>query len=398
MPGATLTAEFDRLIRSGAAHFTYHLRIREDAAKLHQLLAGLDADRFTLITDKKVPSRQAARMHGQVARMHGRLTAVAPCTVQAVPPGEHSKTLNGLMDLADAAIQAGITRRSVVVSFGGGRASTVAGLLAALLYQGIRLVHIPTTLLAMSDSALSLTQAVYSKEGKRLLGTFHAPQFVWADLSYARSLPAAEIRSALCEMIKIVLAIVPARFDWAAARLRPDARYSTWELASFLAFCIDSRQRVVASDPHETGQALALEYGHTIGHASELLVPGGISHGLATGVGMLAAARVAGELGYLAASDQHAHRVLLERAGAPAVLPYRVPVKDFLDLLHTGDRPGHRQPRPGTVGMVLLDGLGSPHLDGGTCLTNVPDRTAARALASVMPPLPARPRAAATAH
>ena len=153
----------------------------------------------------------------------------------------------------------------------------------------------------------------------------------------------------------------------------------------------------MADDPHETGQALALEYGHTIGHASELLVPGGISHGLATGVGMLAAARVAGELGYLPASDQHAHRVLLERAGAPAVLPYRVPAKDFLDLLHEDDRPSPRQSQPGTVAMVLLDRLGSPHSDGGTCLTHVPDRTLARAITGVMPPLPAKPRVAAAA-
>ena len=390
MPVATLTAEFDQLIQFGPASFTYYLRIREDAATLHQLLAGLDADRFILITDKKAPPRQ-------VARMLSRLTAVAPCTVQAVPPGEHTRTLSGLMDLADAAIRAGMTRQSVVVAFGGERACNVGGLLAALLHEGIRLVHIPTTLLAMSESALSLTQSVYSKEGKRLLRTFHVPEFVWADLNYAKSLPATEIRSALCEMIKIVLAAVPARFDWAMARLRPDARYTTWELADFMAFCIDSRQRVMADDPRETGQALALEYGHTIGHASELLVPGGISHGLATGVGMLAAARVAGELGYLPASDQHAHRVLLERAGAPAVLPYRVPAKDFLDLLHEDDRPSPRQSQPGTVAMVLLDRLGSPHSDGGTCLTHVPDRTLARAITGVMPPLPAKPRVAAAA-
>jgi 3-dehydroquinate synthetase len=390
MPVATLTAEFDRLIQFGPARFTYYLRIREDAATLHQLLAGLDADRFILITDKNAPARQ-------VARMHGRLAAVAPCTVRAVAPGGHAKIRTALMDLADAAIQAGMTRRSVVVGFGGDRAGNVAGLLAALLYQGIRLVHIPTTLLAMSDSALSRTQSVYSKEGKRLLQTFHAPQFVWADLNHARSLSATEIRSALCEMIKIVLAMVPARFDWAAARLRPDARYTTWELADFVAFCIDSRQRVMAGGPHGAGQPLALDYGHTIGHASELLVPGGMSHGLATGVGMLAAARVAGELGYLTASGQHAHRVLLGRAGAPAVLPYRVPVKDFLGLLHEDGKPGHRQYRPGTVAMVLLDRLGSLHSAGGSCRTHVPDRIAARAITSVMPPLPARPRVAATA-
>ena len=391
MPVATLTAEFDRLIQVGPARYTYYLRLREDAARLRQLLADLDADRFILLTDKKVPARH-------LARMHSRLSAVAPCTMQAVTPGEHAKTLAGVMDLADVAIRAGVTRRSVVVAFGGAQTVNVAGLLAALLYSGVRLVHIPTTLLAMCDSVLTLKQTVYSKEGRNHLGTFHAPQFVWADLEYTKSLTHTEIRSALGEMIKNVLAIAPDRYDWAAARLRPDAQYTTWEMADFAAFCIDAKQRVMTGDPHETGAALALEYGHTIGHAIEVLVPGGVSHGLAVGMGMLAAARVAGELGHLSASDQHAHRVLLERAGAPAVLPYRVPARDFLDLLHNDNKRGHRQPQPGTIDMILLDRLGSLHADGGAYLTHVPDRTAARAITSLMPPLPARPRVALAAN
>lgn len=386
-PAATLTAEFDRPIQAGPACYTYCLRIRDDAAGLHQLLADLDADRFILITDKKAPARM-------VGRMHSRLAAIAPCTAQAITAGERAKTLAGVMDLADNAIRAGVTGRSVVVAFGGGEAGTVGGLLAALLYSGIRLVHVPTTLLAMYDSALSLKHWVHSQEGNHLR-TFHAPQFVWADLTYARSQPATEIRSAMCELIRIVLAVAPQRHDWAAARLRPDAQYSTWELADFTAFCVDAKQRVLADDPHQRGQGLALEYGHAIGHAIERLVPGGMSHGLAAGLGMLAAARVAGELGHLTASGQHAHRVLLERAGAPAVLPYRVPVRDFLDLLHQDGSRGHRRPQPGTIDMVLLDRPGSLHLDRGSYLTRVPDRTAARAITSLLPPLPARPRVAA---
>jgi 3-dehydroquinate synthetase len=387
MPAATLTAEFDRLIHYGPVGYTYYLRMREDAATLHQLLADLDADRFILITDKKAPVRQ-------VARMQGRLAAVAPCTMQSITRGEHAKTLTGVMDLADAAIRAGVTRQSVVVALGGSLAGDVAGLLAALLYQGIRLVHIPTTLLAMSDTVLSVKQTVCSTEGNHLT-TVHAPQFVWADLNYTKSLAATEIRSALCELIKIVLAVAPERYDWTAARLRPDAQYTTWELADFTAFCVDARQRVMAGDPGERGPARALDYGHGIGRAIERLVPGGMSHGLAVGMGMLAAARAAGELGYLTASDQHAHRVLLERAGAPAVLPYRVPTRDFLDLLHAGNECGHRHPQPGTIDMVLLDRLGSPRPAGGTYRSHVPDRTTARAITSLMPPLPARPSVAA---
>ena len=391
MPTAALTAEFDRLIRFGATRYSYYLRIRDDIATLRQQLGGLDADRFVLVTDRRIPVRH-------VARMRDRVAAVAPCTVLAITPGEQAKTLAGVAELADAAIRAGMTRRSVIIGFGGGLAGNVAGLLAALLFRGIRLVHIPTTLLAMSDSVLSLKQAVNTSEGKNQLGAFHPPQFVWADLGYTKSLLPGEVRSALCELVKNVLAIAPERYDWAAARLRPAADYTTWELAEFVEFCVDAKQRVMADDPYETGSALVLEYGHTIGHAVELLTPGGLSHGLAVGLGMLAAARIAGELGYLTASDQHAHRILLERAGAAAILPYRIPAKDVLAALHKDNKRGYRRSQPGTVDMILLNGLGSPHLDGGTCLTHVPDLAAERAITRLMPPLPARPQAAMAAR
>ena len=367
------------------------MRIRDDAATLRQLLAGLDADRFVLVTDRKVPVRHAARMRAAVA-------AVAPCTQVAITGREHAKTLATVAGLADAAIGAGVTRASVIIGFGGGLAGNVAGLLAALLFRGIRLVHVPTTLLAMSDSVLSLKQAVNTTEGKNQLGTFHAPAFVWADLGYTKSLPPVEVRSALCELVKNVLAIAPERYDWAAARLRPDAGYTTWELAEFTEFCVDAKQKVMAGDPRETGPGLVLEYGHTIGHAVELLTPGGLPHGLAVSLGILAAARIARELGYLTAADQHAHQVLLTRAGAPGLLPYRIPAKDVLRALHADNKRGYRHPQPGTVDMILLDALGSVHLDGGTCLTHVPDLTAARAITQLMPPLPARPRPAMAAR
>jgi 3-dehydroquinate synthase/2-deoxy-scyllo-inosose synthase len=380
---AMLTAELDRLIQFGTVDYPYYLRMRDDSAELRRLLAKLGADRFILIADRRVPGQHLRRLQDLVA-------TVAPCTVHVPRTGEPEKRADAMDALATAALRAGATRRSVVIGFGGGLVGNVAGLFAHLFMRGVRLVHIPTTLLAMSDSVLSLKQAVNTSEGKNQLGAFHPPKFVWADLGYAKTLPPAEIRSAMCELVKNVLAIAPERYDWAAARLRPKADYTTWELADFVAFCIDAKQHVMRHDPHETGPALALEYGHTIGHAVELLSPGGLRHGLAVGIGMLAAARIAGELGHLAASGQHAHRVLLERAGAPAVLPYQIPANDVLAAVHTDNKRGYRPPQPGAVDMILLDKLGSPHLEDGTRLTHVPDRVIERAITHLMPPLPAR--------
>ncbi len=303
-----------------------------------------------------------------------------------------------MQNLAEAAIGAGVTPRSVVAAVGGGLAGNAGGLLAALLYRGVRLVHFPTTLLAMADSGAQPQTGRQHPRGAKTSSARSTPPSscgpTWATSSRC---PPAQIRAALCEMIKNVLVAAPDRYDWAAARLRPDAHYTSWELAEFTAFCVDAKQRVMRDDPHETGPALVLEYGHTLGHAIELLTPGGISHGLAVGLGMLAAARAAGELGYLTASAQHTHRVLLERAGAPAQLPYRVPARDLLDLVHHDNKRGYRQPQPGHVDMVLLDGLGSPHQEAGTYLTHVPDATAARAIISLMPPRPPKPRAPARA-
>jgi len=103
--------------------------------------------------------------------------------------GEHAKNLVTIHGLGNDAIRAGATRRSCIIALGGGLVGNVAGLLAALFFRGARLVHLPTTLLAMSDSCLSLKQGVNSDAGKNHFGQFYPPEFVWADLTYLRHLP-----------------------------------------------------------------------------------------------------------------------------------------------------------------------------------------------------------------
>src|SRR5215469_12055603 len=287
-------------VRSGAASW----------AELAGLLAGLHTDRFLLVTDGGVPTDA---VHS-IAR---RLDELAPVTLLPVPAGEQAKNLNTIDDLAKEAFTSGATRMSVFVALGGGLAGNVAGLLAHLFLRGARLVHIPTTLLAMSDSVLSLKQAVNSPVGKNHLGAFHAPELVWSQLDCLDTLPQSQVRAALCEAIKNVIAICPDRHDELAARLRTDAVYSQAELAWFIGMCIDAKQAVMAADAQEKGRALVLEYGHTVGHAAELVTGGRLSHGLAIGVGGLVAARIATLLGIGDPAIERAHEALLHRNGAP---------------------------------------------------------------------------------
>jgi 3-dehydroquinate synthase/2-deoxy-scyllo-inosose synthase len=345
--------------------YQYHLRCGPDTwEELLAKLAGLSADRFVLVTDGAFPRSLAEDVQA-------RITALAPCSLRCFPSGEQAKHLATVSHLANEALSAGATRRSVVIALGGGLAGNVAGLLAGLLMRGVRLVHLPTTLLAMSDSCLSLKQGVNSPLGKNHLGLFYAPAFVWSDLAFLEHLPAREIRSALCELIKNVLAIYPGQLAEVQSRLRPAADYSQEELAWFIDLCITAKSSVMASDALEKHWALVLEYGHTIGHALELFTQGAIPHGLAIGIGMVVEARIARMLGLLSDYEFAVHLRLLRANGAPTAIPSAVTADALLPILAQDNKRGYLTAQQGTVEMVLLTELGRPNISGGTVLTQV---------------------------
>ena len=267
-PAGAPAVALDREVYFGDTRYPIYIRSGPAAwAEFAGLLTGLRADRFLLVTDDGVPAPALQA----VSRV---LEELAPVTVLRAPSNERAKTLSTIDDLAREAFTSGATRMSVFVALGGGLAGNVAGLLAHLFLRGARLVHVPTTLLAMSDSVLSLKQAVNSPVGKNHLGAFHAPELVWSQLDSLDTLPQSQVRAALCEAIKNVIAICPDRHDELAARLRTDAVYSRAELAWFIGMCIDAKQQVMAADPQEKGRGLVLEYGHTVGHAAELVTGG----------------------------------------------------------------------------------------------------------------------------
>lgn len=357
----------DRKVRFGDVRYPIYVRSGPAAwAELAGLLSGLHTDRFLVVTDDGVP---AATRHA-VSHVLGQL---APVTVLRVPASEQAKNLATIDDLAREAFASGATRLSVFLSLGGGLAGNVAGLLAHLFLRGARLVHIPTTLLAMSDSVLSLKQAVNSPAGKNHLGAFHAPELVWSHLDCLSTLPRSQIRAALCEAIKNVVAICPDRYGELAARLRADARYSHAELAWFIGMCADAKQAVMAADPHEKSRALVLEYGHTVGHAAELATGGRLSHGLAIGVGGLVAARIATHLGIGDPAIEMAHETLLHRNGAPTCFGADVAASQLMRTIRLDNKRGYIPHRPGCIDMILLAGLGQPHLAGGNIITQVPE-------------------------
>ncbi len=366
-----LCVALDRVISFGDHSYPYYVRSGPDTwPELLQRLAALHADRFALVTDASFP-------YALVCNAVARITELCPCTLHTFAAGERAKNLLTVEALAQEALEAGVTRRSCIIGLGGGLAGNVAGLLAALLFRGIRLVHVPTTLLAMSDSVLSLKQAVNTRLGKNHLGTYYAPQFVWNDLSYLQSLPRIEIRAALCELIKNVLAICPQHYARVASMLNPTAVYTEEQYVQFIELCVNAKCAVMRDDPQEKREALVLEYGHTVGHALELLaqeaLPAGtLPHGLAIGLGMLVAARISCMMGWLSTDDEQAHMELLHRNGVPTAIPEEIPTRVLISAITHDNKRGYLPETMGTSLMVLLERLGRPHRSQGTVLTQVP--------------------------
>jgi len=239
----------------------------------------------------------------QGARLEGGLGGV-PHDVLFLPGGEHQKRLAPLEELAEEMVRRGGDRSSVVVAFGGGIVTDMAGFLAAIFMRGIPVVQAPTTLLAQVDAAIGGKTGVNLEIGKNLIGSFHQPLAVLIDPSVLDTLPDREYRAGLYEIVKAgVIRSEPLfRFltdhrDEVLAR-RPEA------VDRIIADSVKIKAEVVSADEREGGLRRILNFGHTFGHALEAET--GYTrflHGEAVAFGMRAAVYLAERTGHLSAED-----------------------------------------------------------------------------------------------
>src|SRR5437016_7836366 len=292
---------------------------RPDWEEFRQRLTDLHADHFTLVVDASLPQYLFEPVYQQV-REGG-----VPCLLIPLHASEKAKLMQtALSILYQARAHGGGTHASCFIALGGGLIGNITGLAASLVVRGIRLVHLPTTLLAATDSILSCKQGVNGEPAldlliKNLVGTFKAPEFVQVYLSFWQSLAPDEIRSGLCELVKNVLAIHPYLYEEVAVLLNPQAHYSLDELPQVFRWCFEAKQAVMRQDAHEQGAALVLEAGHTVGHALESLL--GMKHGLAVALGLLVEAHISHVRGWLSEQEVRQHYTLLGRNGVSTTLP-----------------------------------------------------------------------------
>ena len=215
-----------------------------------------------------------------------------------MPDGERHKKLATIEQLAEKLSRLGAERNAIVVAFGGGVVGDVTGLLASLYMRGVDVVQIPTTVLAQVDAAIGGKTGVNLRAGKNLLGTFHQPRAVLIDPAVLATLPDRQFRAGLYEALKCGVIGRPELFarleNSKVATLRGDPAVLEWVITT----AVQLKAEVVSSDEREGGLRRVLNLGHTIGHAIEAESDyRRFLHGEAVAWGMIAAARIAAEVG-----------------------------------------------------------------------------------------------------
>ncbi|MFC3076660.1 3-dehydroquinate synthase [Phenylobacterium terrae] len=261
------------------------------------------------------------RLHGE--RLAGALERAGLAALPVViPPGEQTKSWAGLADVSDRLLALELDRGDLIVAFGGGVVGDLAGFAAAIYKRGIDFVQVPTTLLAQVDSSVGGKTAIDTPQGKNLIGAFHQPRLVLADLSVLDTLADREMRAGYAEVIKYGLLGDFAFFEQLEARGGEVLAREPEALAAAVARSVEMKAEIVAEDEKEAGRRALLNLGHTFGHALEAETGYGeaLLHGEAVGAGMALAFRFSARLGLCPAQD--AERA--SRAIAAASLPTRL--------------------------------------------------------------------------
>jgi 3-dehydroquinate synthase len=273
-------------------------------------------------------------------------------TVLFLPSGEQHKRLAGLERLATELSTAGADRSSLLIAFGGGIIGDMGGFLAAIYMRGIPYIQIPTTLLAQVDSSVGGKTGVNLTTGKNLIGSFHHPLAVFADVDVLKTLPSRELRAGLFESVKAGIIRDPRLFRFLEINREAILACDSAALNRVISASVAMKAQVVGMDERESGLRMILNFGHTLGHAIEAVTGyKKLLHGEAIAWGMLAALHVSRSRNLL--PENEASRIdQLIRAYGP--LPhFRARVSDLLDAAGRD-----KKNKAGTRRFILTSGIG----------------------------------------
>ena len=311
------------------------------SAWLRRLRGVSSSTRFLVVVDRRL---------APLGRVMERALGARCVGMELLPGGEATKDVPTLQRLWAAGTRRGLDRQSVVVALGGGVIGDAVGFFAATHLRGIRVVQVPTTLMAQVDSSIGGKTGINLPVGKNLVGAFHQPCLVVADPSVLRTLPEREFCAGLAEVVKYGVIADPVLFRRLEDRVGAVLARKPSELRWIIARCAAIKARVVSLDERETkGLRATLNFGHTIGHAIEAATRyGALVHGEAVALGMVAATELSRRFAGLPERDAGRIVSLIERLGLPVRLvgsARRCPITGALAALRLDKKAAGGRPR-----------------------------------------------------
>ncbi len=256
-----------------------------------------------IITDENVASLHLSRLEAVLSQF--KLEKIV------IKSGENSKSFAVLEQVCEEILAKNIDRKSLILAFGGGVVGDLAGFAASILLRGIDFVQIPTTLLAAVDSSVGGKTAINARAGKNLIGSFYQPKLVICDTDFLATLPKREIRAGYAEILKYGLIFDREFFDFLDQNYENIFAINQNYIEKIILKSCEVKAKIVSLDEKEQGLRALLNFGHTFGHCfeGELNYDNRLNHGEAVGIGMLMAAKMSKNLGFLPEND---YKIILQ--------------------------------------------------------------------------------------
>ncbi len=275
---------------------SYDIIIDKNAIEfLSKFLTQKNYSKIFIITDENV------------AKLHlARLETVLPKTETIITKaGEQTKSFSFLEKICEEILAKGIDRKSLIIAFGGGVIGDLAGFIASILLRGIDFIQIPTTLLAAVDSSVGGKTAINSKAGKNLIGSFFQPQLVLCDLNFLKTLPAREVKAGYAEVVKYGFIRDENFFEFLEKNYQRIFVHDEEVLKKIITRSCEIKAQIVGRDERESSERALLNFGHTFGHIfeTETSYSDEILHGEAVALGMVMAAKMSQNFGFIAEKD-----------------------------------------------------------------------------------------------
>jgi 3-dehydroquinate synthase len=367
---------------------TIHIQLKKVVDNSYAITVGegLLARLPNILKESQPASGYVVIADETTARLFGRelLASLRASNLKAIllpiPAGESSKSQKHKTELEQAMLKADADRRSVVLALGGGVVGDIAGFVAATYMRGIPYIQLPTTLLAMVDSSIGGKTGIDTRQGKNLIGAFHQPSAVLADVNVLKNLPDAEIRNGLIEAAKMYITSDAESFTFLERNLDKALARDLRVLSEVISRAVSIKAGVVERDEREGGERTVLNFGHTIGHALEKLSDYALPHGQAVAVGIAVETELAYNLGRLSKKDLSAIQTILKKLQAPISVLEKFSLAEIVKATK-----GDKKSIGGQTRCVILKEIGKVEENEGRFVEIVSDSELKKAIFSVIP-------------